>query len=165
MLCWRIWRYDFMKILHSRAERPQAGFGLIEIMISLALGVIIMLGVTQVATNNSETRYELERSARQIENAAYALREMESDITNAGFWGEMGVQPVVTSPPLSPPFPVCPDEACDRATDDDLSSTSCELNRAMGFPVQGGSASIRLRHTGYHHTQSRDGLSRHQARE
>ncbi len=125
-----------MNIRHSRLQRSPAGFSIVEIMIALALGVIIMLGVTQVATNNSNTRYELDRAGRQIENATYALREMENDITNAGYWGEMGAQPVVTFPA------VCPNQACDREADEDLSGAGCELNWAMAFPVQGGSAAF-----------------------
>jgi type IV pilus assembly protein PilW len=116
--------------------RAQSGFGIIEIMIALALGVIIMLGVTQIATNNSDTRYELDRAGRQIENATYALREMENDLTNAGYWGEMGerqegqVLPAATR--------VCPTQHCDRAVIQDLNNASCELNWALRFPVQGG---------------------------
>ena len=46
----------------SRYTDRSDGLGLIEIMIALALGVIIMLGVTEIATQNSLTRYELERT-------------------------------------------------------------------------------------------------------
>jgi type IV pilus assembly protein PilW len=96
----------------------QAGFGIIEIMIALALGVIIMLGVTEIASNNSSTRYELDRSGRQMENAAFALREIENDLTSAGFWGEKGAEGPGTFPP------VCPDDIAG-------------LQQSMGYPVQG----------------------------
>jgi len=88
-------------------------------MIALLLGIIIMLGVTQIATSNSNTRYELDRSGRQIENATFALRELENDLTNAAFWGEKGAESPGTIPP------VCADEIV-------------ELKQAMGYPVQGG---------------------------
>lgn len=107
--------------------RSDQGFGIVEVMIALALGVIIMLGVTEIATNNSSTRWELERSGRQIENAAYALREIESDLTNSGFWGELGAQEIVAVPP------VCPDEI-DATPEDD------EFRQMLAFPVQGGQA-------------------------
>jgi len=99
-------------------RRTQPGFGLIEIMVALLLGVIIMLGVTQVATNNSQTRNELERTGQQIESATYALQLMEDDLVSAGFWGEMGEQ-TVGALPL-----VCP-------------ATQAELTTALGYPVQG----------------------------
>lgn len=107
-----------MKLMHSQNQREQAGFGIIEIMIALALGVIIMLGITQIATNNSSIRYELDDRARQMENAAFALREIESDLTSAAFWGEKSEE----SPGAFPS--VCP-------------ATSAGLVESMGYPVQG----------------------------
>lgn len=115
---------DMTRGVYARSEQ---GFGLVEIMIALALGVIIMLGVTEIATSNSSTRWELERSGRQIENAAYALREIESDLTNSGFWGELGAQEVGAVPP------VCPDQIDATPADD-------EFRQMLAFPVQGGQA-------------------------
>ena len=89
-----------MKNTLSNMKPSQQGIGLIEIMIALALGAIILLGVTEIATNNSRTRAELERAGRQIESATYALRMLESDLANAGYWGESGEQPAAgTLPP------------------------------------------------------------------
>lgn len=127
-----------MQFTYGQYRQAQAGFGIVEIMIALALGVIIMLGVTQIAANNSGIRHELDRSGRQIENAAFALREIESDLTNAGFWGEMGEQ---TDGQLLPvESRVCPTEYCSREDFETLNDPSCQLNWALRFPVQGGSA-------------------------
>ena len=113
----------------------QAGFGLVEVMISLLLGIFIMLGVTQIATNNSQTRWELERAGRLIENGAYALHLIEGDLTNAAFWGERRVVELLSIPGM------CPATACDAATYPALDDpVECQLNWAMAFPVQGGSA-------------------------
>lgn len=120
----------------TRVARPALrGFGIIEIMIALALGVIIMFGVTQIATNNSAVRNELDRSGRQIENAAYALREIESDLMSSGFWGEMGAQ--TNGDVLPDTSSICPAEACLLEDFPDLDDDTCQLNRAMRFPVQG----------------------------
>ena len=108
---------------------PQAGFGLIELMISLLLGIIIMLGVTEIATRNSLTRAELERSGRQIESASYALRLFETDLVSAGYWGEMGEQAAGGTLP-----PVCPGLGLDLAV------AANELRAATGYPVQGEDA-------------------------
>lgn len=108
-----------MKLNKVKSNRWHAGIGLIEIMIALLLGVIIMLGVTEIATNNSKTRYELQRSARQIEDAAYALRLIESDLTNSAYWGERGEVSPGTLPAL------CPTDAAG-------------LEATMGYPLQGG---------------------------
>jgi type IV pilus assembly protein PilW len=125
--------------LQNQPWLVQRGFSLIEMMIALALGVIIMLGVTQVATDNSEIRWELSRSARQIENATFALREIESDLMSAGYWGEIGAQELIVDTSNPGDFvlpPVCPDEidaiAPQMAEDD-------EMLQMMTIPVQGGS--------------------------
>jgi type IV pilus assembly protein PilW len=107
--------------------RGHRGFSLIEMMIALALGVVIMLGVTQVATDNSEIRWELSRTARQIENATFALREIESDLMSAGYWGEIGLQ----EPGLNLP-PVCPNEI------DAITPQNDEMLQMITIPVQGG---------------------------
>jgi type IV pilus assembly protein PilW len=88
-------------------------------MVSLALGAIILLGVTQIATQNSATRNEIERTASQIQNATFALSVIENDIANSAFWGERGE---LTPADISP---VCPVNAA-------------ELEEAMGYPIQGG---------------------------
>ena len=111
----------------GRQNQSQAGFGLIEIMIALFLGVIIMLGVTEIATNNSKTTYELERAGRRIENAAYALRLLEGDLTNAAFWGERREVTAGATPP-----PICLDDGVVAAADVDV------LQEALGYPLQGG---------------------------
>jgi type IV pilus assembly protein PilW len=117
---------DFKQMQYSRS---QTGFGIIEIMIALALGIIIMLGVTQIATSNSQTRWELDKTSRQIESASYALHEIESDVTNAGFWGEMGAQPMGVVPPI------CADNYCDATS---AADDFCEVEQILGYPVQGG---------------------------
>jgi type IV pilus assembly protein PilW len=112
-------------MIRLRTQRNlQSGLGLIEIMIALLLGAIIMLGVTEIATQNSLTRNELERFGRQLETATYAMRVIESDVTNAAFWGERGEYPAGATAP-----PICIDDAD-------------ELEEAMGYPIQGGQGDI-----------------------
>ncbi|MFV8817838.1 PilW family protein [Haliea sp. E17] len=109
---------------YSKMHRVNCrGVGLIEIMIALALGAIIMLGVTQIATNNSNTRNELERFGRQLEAANFAMGAIEADVTNAAYWGERG------SLDPNSPSPICPADAG-------------ELELSMGFPIQGGQGTI-----------------------
>ena len=82
-----------MKSIARKQQFLQGGFSLIEIMVALALGAIILLGVAEIFTNNSQTRAEIERTGRQIESGSYALGLIESDLTNAAFWGAAGEQP------------------------------------------------------------------------
>lgn len=115
-----------MKSIRLNNLRSQQGFSIIEIMVALALGAIILLGVTEIFTNNSRTRAEIERSATQIESGAYALRLIEGDLTNAGFWGEAGEQAAAGTLP-----PVCPGLGVD------LDAAELELRQVLGYPVQG----------------------------
>lgn len=112
------------KFLNS--TRLQQGFTLVEIMVALTLGAIILLGVTQIFTNNSRTRAEIDRTAAQIESGSYALGLIESDLTSAGFWGEAGEQPAGGTLP-----PVCPGLGAD------LDAAELEMQESLGYPVQG----------------------------
>lgn len=104
----------------------QAGVGLVEIMIAMALGIAIIYAVTEVAASNSLTRYEMDRQGRQLENAAYALQVLETDLVSAGFWGEAGEQaPGGSLPPVCPGLGVDLDQAAD------------ELTASLGYPIQG----------------------------
>ena len=113
------------------STRPNAhrGFTIIEIMVALGLGAIILLGVVQIFTNNNSTRAEIDRTARQIESGAYSLGLIESDLTNAGYWGEAGDQPAGGTLP-----PVCPGVNADAAVG------AAELIEALGYPLQGQDA-------------------------
>lgn len=97
----------------------QRGFSLIEIMVAMTLGLVILFAVSQVFITNSQTSSEIERTGRQIENGTYALRMLEDELANAGYWGEAGAQAAQASLP-----PLCP-------------TTIAELADAMGYPVQG----------------------------
>lgn len=77
-----------MKPMLSR--RPLRGFTLVELMIAMGLGMLLMLALTLIFTNNSRTRAEIEKSSRQIENGRYAMQLLVDDLSNAGFLGEAG---------------------------------------------------------------------------
>ena len=103
----------------AKSRHLHRGLSIIELMIALGLGVIIMLGVTTVATQNSAIRNELERTGRQIESAIYAMDVIERDVANAAFWGERGE----IGPDVQPPICI---------------SDPNEAERSMGYPIQGG---------------------------
>lgn len=66
----------------------QAGLSLVELMISLTIGLILLAGITTLIVNQSSTRDELEKSSRQIENGRYAIQLLRDDIEHAEFYGE-----------------------------------------------------------------------------
>ena len=105
----------FVRVQHRRSQ----GFSLIELMVSMTLGLIILLAISELFVNNSRTRSEIERTSRQIENGRYAIQLLTDELSNAGFFGETGAQ---TFPADLPP-------AC--------ASSEADITDAMGVPVYG----------------------------
>lgn len=66
----------------------QRGLSLIELMISIAIGLFLMIGITALIVQQGSTRTELEKSSRQIENGRYAMQILHNDIQHAGYYGE-----------------------------------------------------------------------------
>jgi type IV pilus assembly protein PilW len=79
-----------------RMRRKQAGLSLIELMVSMTLGLIVLSGVLIVFVNSSSARNEVERTTRQIENGRYASELLSEDLRLAGFYGQFDPTTVVT---------------------------------------------------------------------
>ena len=78
------------------------GFLLIELMVSIAIGLLLLIGLTTMFVASSRSFSETERASRQIENGRYALDLLSEDIRHAGFYGEasaFGALPPVGAPP------------------------------------------------------------------
>lgn len=58
---------------------------MIELMIGITLGMIVIAGVTGVFINSNQTRNEIERANRQLENGRYASTMIADDLRMAGF--------------------------------------------------------------------------------
>nr|WP_298144338.1 PilW family protein [uncultured Pseudomonas sp.] len=100
-------------------HRRNRGFSLVELMVSMTLGLIILLAISELFVNNSRTRSEIERTSRQIENGRYAIQLLTDELSNAGFFGETGAQD----------FPAALPPAC--------ASSETDITDAMGVPVFG----------------------------
>jgi type IV pilus assembly protein PilW len=74
-----------LKVGHFHHQR---GLSLIELMISIAIGLFLVIGITALIVQQSGTRTELEKSSRQIENGRYAMQVLQDDIQLAGYYGE-----------------------------------------------------------------------------
>ena len=66
----------------------QSGVSLVELMISLTIGLVLLLGITAIIVEQSGTRDELDKSSRQIENGRYAMHLLNDSIELAGFFGD-----------------------------------------------------------------------------
>ncbi|WP_409524642.1 PilW family protein [Nitrincola sp. MINF-07-Sa-05] len=116
-----------MRTQYAPANYPPRarGFTILEVMIALTAGLLILLALTEVFTNNSRTRGELEKTNRQTENGRYAMTLLSNELSNAGFFAEAGEQ--IASGTL-------PDE-CDPSTS---ASNDDYIQNLFGYPIQGG---------------------------
>src|SRR5688572_10694588 len=64
----------------ARPSRPQEGFTLIEILVSLALMTILISAITLIFTKTTETVAGAEARTTVYDNAKYALDVMEADL-------------------------------------------------------------------------------------
>lgn len=84
--------------------RRQAGLSLVEMMVSITIGLLVLAGVVTVFANTSAARNEVERTSRQIENGRYASELLTEDLRLAGFYGELNAGSV-TAPGALPGDP------------------------------------------------------------
>ena len=67
--------------------RREGGFSLIELLVSLAIGAILIFGATQAYVDSRNAYGVNETAARMQETARFALSIMESDVRMANYWG------------------------------------------------------------------------------
>lgn len=65
----------------------QAGFTLIELMVSMVMGLFIVLALVTLLINVNRGNSELSKTNRVIENGRFALQLLQADVLHAGFWG------------------------------------------------------------------------------
>lgn len=71
----------------------QKGFSLVELMVSILIGLIILAGVVQVVMTSKSTFLVQEDMSYIQENARYALDVLGRDIQGSGYWGCAGAFP------------------------------------------------------------------------
>jgi type IV pilus assembly protein PilW len=62
------------------------GFGLIELMVAMALGLLLTTGILTLYLNMSRSSSEMAKTNLQIENGRLAIQLMRNDLAHAGFW-------------------------------------------------------------------------------
>ncbi len=120
--------------------RSQRGFTLIELMVSVALGLLLMVALIAVFLNVSRTNTEMAKTNSLIENGRFAIDILQEDIAHAGFWG--GYVPRFDD--LS--WTAVPGDAPSLATDPCLAFNATNWTTAykdalIGIPVQSYDAS------------------------
>lgn len=106
--------------INGKTRQRQTGLSLIELMISITIGLLLVAGVTALISQQSSNRSELDKSGRQIENGRYALTLLEDDIQHAGFYGQYGL-----ALPALAAFP------------DPCSLVLADIDASLAMPLQG----------------------------
>jgi type IV pilus assembly protein PilW len=109
-------------------RRSQQGISLIELMISMAIGLGLLAALTTVFVNSSRSQAELTRAAQQIENGRFATQTMQDDLWHAGFYGRHTAY--LTAAPAALPDP------CSTNLDTSVAAPT-PLQNALPFGVQG----------------------------
>ena len=68
-------------------RRAQPGFSLVELMVAMALGLLLVVGVGTVYLGSRQTYIQQEALARMQEGARYAFELLTLDIRQAGYTG------------------------------------------------------------------------------
>ncbi|MHB1188712.1 PilW family protein [Thiobacillus sp.] len=83
----------------------QSGFGLVELMVAMTIGLILLGGVGYVFIGSRASFRTTENLSRIQENARYALDMMSRDIRMAGYVGCGNIASMITKTIANPPVP------------------------------------------------------------
>lgn len=68
-------------------------------MVGMAIGLVLVAGLSLLFANTSQSGNELNKSIRQIENGRYAMDLLHDDLMLAGYYGEVPADSLSTSSP------------------------------------------------------------------
>lgn len=67
--------------------KRHSGFTLIELMVSMVIGLLMLAALIALMLNVSRNNTEMTKSNRMIENGRFALQLLQTDLSHAGYWG------------------------------------------------------------------------------
>lgn len=127
-----------------RASARARGFSLVELMVGMAIGLVLVAGLSLLFANTSQSGNELNKSIRQIENGRYAVELLREDLALAGFYGEVPADALISPDPdlcatdaaslgwdATPGAPKAP-LPIEGLTDSKASALGCLPNRLAG---------------------------------
>lgn len=79
-----------------------AGFSLVELMVSIAIGLIVILALTGVLLGSSTNSKTNERSSELQGNGRFALDHLKREIRHAGYRGNSWAEPNLPSTTITP---------------------------------------------------------------
>ncbi|MDP2419571.1 MAG: PilW family protein [Hydrogenophaga sp.] len=74
--------------LQPQSSKHSRGLTLIELMVSIAIGLVLVLSMLVLYINIARNQSQLSNSGRQVENGKFALQLLQEDLRHAGFWGD-----------------------------------------------------------------------------
>jgi len=113
-----------MLMIRYRLISAQTGLSLVELMVAVAIGSLLMLGLATTFKNSSDTQREMERTGRLMENGRYATQVLTDDLHHAGYYG---FYYEAVAAPASLPDP------CETGS-------TANMITAMAMPIQGYTA-------------------------
>lgn len=117
-----------MKIKRD-SGRWQKGLSLIELMVSLTIGLLLVMGLASLFAGSFRSEREMKSSLQQIENGRYAMDMLTNDLHLAGYYGTMAKFDAPTT--LSDP--------CDVSAG--ITNKTTGIRAYLGHAVQGYAAS------------------------
>lgn len=69
-----------------RLRSAQKGLSLVELLISIALGLVILTALIALYGNVSRTNSEMAKTNQLIENGRFGIQLMRDDVAHAGYW-------------------------------------------------------------------------------
>ena len=70
-----------------RKRAASRGFGLVELMVALAIGLVMIAAMVALFVGTSRNNREMATTTSMIENGRFSIQLLEGDIVHAGFWG------------------------------------------------------------------------------
>ncbi|MDH5479343.1 MAG: PilW family protein [Nitrosomonas sp.] len=101
--------------LNCRQYYRQTGFSIIELMISIALGLLVMTGVLALYSDLSRSNAELAKMNRQIESGRFTVQLLQNELWHAGYWDTYSPPHPDITPPTAVPNPCIDYTAWDLA--------------------------------------------------
>ena len=73
-------------------NKNQKGFSLLEIFISLTIGLVLFAGILSVFVGMKATNSQTSSVGELQENGRFAITVLSSDLLREGFWGDLSTQ-------------------------------------------------------------------------
>ncbi|MFK7702127.1 prepilin-type N-terminal cleavage/methylation domain-containing protein [Pseudomonas caspiana] len=84
-------------------NRSVRGFGLVEIMVALVLGLIVSMGIVQIFIASKGTYQSQNAAARMQEDARFALSKLMQEIRMTGMYGCVDFDTTIVAPAIAKP--------------------------------------------------------------